>query len=134
MALAEYGIDRNPGQLNSDLKQFDGYNERGWVRWSAIGPVTGGRAHVEWVGEPTLRDVNRALWRGQPVLVKVAPPGMLQHWVLLAGRDGREFLMRDPLDGTKSLRHLSSFGSDILAVRVVKRGRAPGRSMRGTED
>jgi len=48
---------------------------------------------------------------------------MVQHWVLLVGRDGQEFLMKDPLDEKKTLKPLSSLGSKILAVRVVKNGR-----------
>ena len=127
MALAQYGIDRTPGQLNHDLKQIDGYNENGWVEWNAIGPVTGGKVHIEWVNQPTLGDIERALARGEPVLVKVAPAGMLQHWVLLAGRDGREFLMKDPLDETKTFKPLSSLGSQILAVRIVKKAGQPSR-------
>src|SRR5436190_18759895 len=120
MALAECGIDRTPGQLNADLKRIGGYNEKGWVEWNAIGPVTGGKVQIEWVQKPTLRKIERALARGEPVLVKVAPAGM--HWVLLAGRDGQEFLMKDPLDATKSFKPLSSLGSEILAVRIVKNG------------
>ena len=78
--------------------------------------------YVEWGQEPTLGDIKQALALGQPVLVKVAPAGMVQHWVMLAGRDGREFLMRDPLDQTKSFKPLSSLGSEILAVRIAKTG------------
>jgi hypothetical protein len=122
MALARYGIDLNPGQLNDELKRVGGYNEKGWVYWSAIESVTGGKVYVERVSDPTLVDIERALAPGQPVLVKTAPPGILQHWVLLVGRDGREFLMMDPLDKTKTIKPLSSLGSEILAVRIVKRG------------
>jgi hypothetical protein len=120
MALARYGIAQTPGQLNQELKEVGGYNEKGWVYWNAIESVTGGKVYVEWRREPTLGDIERALALGQPVLVKVAPTGMLQHWVMLAGRDGREFLMRDPLDQAKTLKPLSSLGSEILAVRIVK--------------
>ncbi len=120
MALASYGIEYTPGELNRALKQVGGYNENGWVYWRAIEPVTGRKAYVEWVCDPGLSDITQALALGQPVVVKTAPPGMVQHWVLLVGRDGREFLMRDPLDQTKSLKPLSSLGSKILAVRVVK--------------
>jgi hypothetical protein len=120
MALARYGIDRTPGQLNRDLKQVGGYNENGWVYWSAIEFVTGGKVYVEWGSDPGISDIEQALALGQPVLVKTAPSGMVQHWVLLVGREGREFLMRDPLDPTKSLKPLSSLGSEILAVRFVK--------------
>jgi hypothetical protein len=40
--------------------------------------------------------------------------------VLIVGREQKEYLMKDPL-GNGALTPLSSLGSDILAVRVVKR-------------
>lgn len=52
---------------------------------------------------------------------EVIVPTGVQHWVLLVGRDQKEYLMKDPLGDGKSLQPLSSLGSDILAVRVVKR-------------
>ena len=122
MALDQHGIERTPLELNRALKAADGYSHKGWVQWSALGQVTGGRAHAEILRKPTLRDIERALAAGNPVLVKVAPPGMIQHWVLLVGRDRWEFLMKDPLDRTMRTMPLSSLASDILAVRVVKRG------------
>lgn len=122
MALAQYNIDCTPGELNTALKQSNGYNENGWVYWNAIVPLTGGQVHVDWKEHPTHRDITAALALGQPVVVKVSPPGMPQHWVLLVGRDGREFLMKDPLNKQKTLQPLSSHGSEILAVRIVKKG------------
>ena len=121
MALHQQGIDLTPAELNRDLKKVDGFTSKGWLYWPAITQVTEGRVRAEIVWHPTLRDIDQALAAGNPVIVKVAPPPMIQHWVLLVGRDGREFLMKDPLDETWTVKPLSSLGSDILAVRVVKR-------------
>ena len=121
MALSQYDIEFTPAGLNRELKQMDAFTSKGWVFWPAIESVTARRARVEILHDPSHRDIEEALALGQPVIVKVAPPKMLQHWVLLVGRDGREFLMKDPLDEKKTL--LSSLGSKILAVRVVKNGR-----------
>jgi hypothetical protein len=121
MALAQHGLEQSPKELNRNLKEAGGYNEKGWVKWASIGPVTDGRGRVEMVQRATHLDIERALAVGNPVLVKVAPGTMIQHWVLLVGRDGPEFLMKDPLDEKKQVQALSSLGSDILAVRVVKR-------------
>jgi len=41
--------------------------------------------------------------------------------VLLVGREGREYLMKDPLGDGKKLGLLSAYHSDILAVRIVAR-------------
>jgi len=71
--------------------------------------------------QPSHRDINAALAEGSPVLVKVILRSGVQHWVLFVGRDQREYLMKDSLGDGKSLQPLSSLGSDILAVRVVRR-------------
>jgi hypothetical protein len=41
--------------------------------------------------------------------------------VLIAGKDGTEYLIKDPLgDGTK-LDSLSSYNSNIYAIRIVRK-------------
>jgi hypothetical protein len=122
MALAQHGVNRTPGELNRALKGVDGYTSKGWVWWAAIAQVTGGKVRAEVLRRPKHADIDQALAAGNPVLVKVAPPTMIQHWVMLVGRDGREFLMKDPLDQSKTPQALSSLGSDILAARVVRPG------------
>jgi len=124
MALAQHGVELTPGELNRALKKMDAYTSKGWVRWAAIGQLTGGQLRAEILKHPTHRDIDAALAAENPVLVKVAPPSMTQHWVLLVGRDRQEFLMKDPLDETRTTKPLALLGSDILAVRVVKRDRA----------
>jgi hypothetical protein len=123
MALAQHGIECTPAELNRTLKAIDGYTSKGWVWWAAIEQATRGRVRVDVLRRPTHRDINKALAAGNPVVVKVAPPGMTQHWVLLVGRDGHEYLMKDPLDTTRIKKPVSLLGSDILAVRVVRRNR-----------
>lgn len=120
MALAQHGIALPPARLNQELKKVDGFTSQGWLYWPAIAQVTAGRARAEIIWKPTLQAIEAALAAGHPVIVKVAPPPMLQHWVVLVGREGREFLMRDPLDTVPAVRPLSAIGSDILAVRIVK--------------
>ena len=122
MGLTAKGIQTTPALLNRQLKAVDGYTEKGWLYWPAIERATGGRARAEILWKPTNRDIEQALADGNPVIVKVAPPPMTQHWVLLVGREGREYLMRDPLDAARLVRPLSSLGSEILAVRVIKNG------------
>jgi hypothetical protein len=121
MGLAEQGIDLAPGELNRRLKDAGGYSSKGWLRWPAVDDVTQGRARAAILFRPSLKQIERELAAGHSVVVKVAPPPMVQHWVILVGRDGREFLMRDPLDVTRAVKPLSSLGSDILAVRVIAR-------------
>jgi hypothetical protein len=121
MALAHHGVQEDPGNLNRKLKASDGYTYRGWVKWDALRRVTAERVRVILPQNPSHQDIDAALAEGSPVLVKVVLRSGVQHWVLLVGRDQKEYLMKDPLGDGRSLQPLSSLGSDILAVRVVKR-------------
>jgi hypothetical protein len=48
---------------------------------------------------------------------------VIPHWVLIVGKDGRDYLMRDPLNDGKTLEKLSKYGSDIYGVRIVRPGK-----------
>lgn len=121
MALAHHGVTLDPLDLNRKLKEADGYTYRGWVKWDALRRVSEERLRVDLPQKPSNRDVEEALGGGNPVLVKVVLRSGVQHWVLLVGRDQKEYLMKDPLGDGRSLEFLSSLGSDILAVRIVRR-------------
>lgn len=45
--------------------------------------------------------------------------GTVAHWVLIVGKDGSEYLIKDPLDDGKELDTLSSYRSGIYAIRVI---------------
>jgi len=121
MALVHHGEPRDPGMLNRELKAADGYTYRGWVKWDAVRRITAEHVRVELPQQPSHRDIDAALAGGNPVLVKVVLRSGFQHWVLLVGRDQKEYLMKDPLGDGAGLRPLSVLGSDILAVRVVRK-------------
>jgi hypothetical protein len=121
MALAEHGVVLNPLELNRKLKEADGYTELGWVKWAFVEQVAANRVRIEISNKPTQATINDALARGAPVLVKVLLRPAVQHWVLVVGRDGHDYLIKDPLGDGKSLGRLADLSSDILAVRIVRR-------------
>jgi hypothetical protein len=121
MALGQYGIILDPPALNTKLRNSHGYTYRGWIRWNAFERVSGGKLRVELPVRPTTQNIDDALAKGDPVLVKVILHSGAQHWVLLVGRDQTDYLIKNPLGDGKTLDKLSSLGSDILAVRLIKR-------------
>lgn len=121
MALAHHGIDLNPAQLNRALKECGGYTSRGWVKWDALRRVTKGAVCVRIPRRPTPADIERALEKGSPVIVKVLLESGIQHWVLIVGREKTEYLIKDPLGSGRTLDLLSKFPGDILAVRIVEK-------------
>ena len=123
MALESYGVAFTPKTLNDALKANGGYTRRGWLVWSAVEKVSDGKASVRALDQPTHADLDAALQARQPVLIKVFIEKIIPHWVLLSGKDGTNYLMRDPLDESKSLKPVASYGSEIFGVRIVEKGK-----------
>lgn len=125
MALESYGVHFTPKTLNDTLKANGGYTRRGWLMWSAVEKISNRQASVRALDKPTHADLDAALQARQPVLIKVFINKVIPHWVLLSGKDGTNYLMRDPLDESKSLKLVSSYGSEIFGVRIVEKGKQP---------
>jgi hypothetical protein len=121
MAMAQHGVALTPLELNSRLKQAGGYTDRGWIRWNVLQTVTDGKIDVQIPRHATHGDIDTALTAGNPVLVKVLFSPGVPHWVLIVGRDQKEYLIKDPLGDGKNLDLLSAYHSDILAVRIVRK-------------
>jgi hypothetical protein len=61
------------------------------------------------------------LSRGNPVIVRVRLPSGITHFVVVAGKDGFDYLIADPgADSAKGLYPLRELGSDIEALRFYE--------------
>jgi hypothetical protein len=121
MALAHYGIDLNPKQLNELLNINQGYTQRGWVKWNVVTKIADEQIHFYVPSHPSFAEIDAALKKQQPVLAKIRLYGLFYHWVLIVGKDGQEYLVKDPLGDGKSLDKLSQFKSKVYAIRVIKK-------------
>ncbi len=124
MALAEHGIDLNPSHLNAALKDKNGYTFRGWIKWGAIETITKGTVKVNVLKHPTYNAIDSALANGNPCMVKVLLSSGAQHWVLIVGRDGADYLIKDPLGDGKNTEPLASLAKEFVAVRLVEHTQA----------
>lgn len=122
MALAQLGVTIRPDSLNQALDAAGGFTERGWLKWETVEKVTNGRAEVDVINDPAHTQIDEALEEGHPVLAKVLIGRDIQHWVMIAGKDDLEYLIKDPL-GDGELEMLSKYGSNIHAIRIVSPAR-----------
>lgn len=122
MGLEPFGSAFSPKELNDALKANRGYTWRGLVRWDAIRQISAGKVTVEVVDTPSLALIDTALKNGEPVLAKVLLSKDVYHWVLIVGKEGVNYLVRDPLGDGAGVVQLSQYESDILAIRILKRG------------
>lgn len=121
MACTNLGVDLTPKELNERLKKHDGFLPQGWVVWNAIAPATGTRLQADYHVRPKHRVMDEALASGAYPVVKYFLFGGIQHWCIIVGKEGQEYLARDPLRDDKEPVKLSALTEKIHAVRVIRK-------------
>jgi len=125
MTLASYGMDVDPGRLNTFLTQTPGgYTPQGWIYWEKAVEFDPGFAdrllpHYEDAPSHFLIDWN--LMQGNPVIARLRYPNGITHFVVICGKQGFDYLIRDPGRGyERGVYPLKEFGSPIEAIRFYK--------------
>ena len=110
MVCAHYGKATNPDLLNQAMIRVNGYASGNlWKFWSlsAVYPDITIRDYVDCEKVPApLALIDTRLAEGIPVIVKVDyyPGGTVQqHWVVLCGKSGDDYIVADPISGTRIL-------------------------------
>jgi len=120
MVLHFYGVNTDPVKLNRWLLKNNGF-EKGWndetgkylghvrIIWNTpvkgFDKIAGFKRYDFKSGPADLELIRSYLNKGIPVIAEVLRPGGIQHFVVLTGYRGEDFLMRDPLD--EQLKFLS---------------------------
>jgi len=121
MVLATYGIDLDPGRLNTFLQGCEGYTPQGWIYWEKAAEFHPGVAEHAYEAAPSYARIDLNLMRGNPVIVRVRLPKN-NHFVVIAGKRGREYLIADPgRNGKKGLYPLSELAPKIEGLRYYRR-------------
>jgi hypothetical protein len=120
MVLAGYGMNLDPGRLNAFLIEHGGYTERGWIYWEAAAEYEPGKVRHAYEDLPSHRLIDWNLLRGNPVIVRVRPPGRGTHFVLVVGKDGFDYIAQDPGAGGRQVP-LREFSSAVEALRFYEK-------------
>lgn len=122
MIFQFYGIATDPQQLNWFLTATDGYTRQGWLYWDRAAWWAPNRVRHTYEDLPSYHLIDSNLARGNPVIVRVRFPSGTTHFVVIAGKDGFDYLVRDPGAGAaKGYYPLRELGSDIEALRFYER-------------
>lgn len=122
MVLASYGIDTDPQRLNRFVTDNNGYTPNGWLYWEAAAAIAPDRVQHVYEDLPTYHLIDTQLAEGNPVIVRLRYPSGVTHFVVLAGKQGFDYLVRDPGAGAgKGLYPLREFGSEIEALRFYRK-------------
>lgn len=122
MVLASYGYDTDPGRLNAFLNTREGYTPEGWIWWEKAAEITDGKYIKAYEDLPSHRLIDENLQRGNPVIVRLRAQNGITHFVVIAGKQGYDYLTRDPGAGAeKGLYPLREYGSKIEGLRFYAR-------------
>jgi hypothetical protein len=125
MTLASYGVDVDPGRLNKFLTALrDGYTPEGWLYWEKAAEFDNGftsRLLPHYEDLPSYYLIDRNLLDRNPVIARLRYRNGITHFVVICGKEGFDYLIRDPgRGGEKGVYPLKEFGSAIEAIRFYR--------------
>lgn len=122
MILSYYGIDTDPQRLNSFLTEHEGYTPQGWIYWEKAAELAPEKVRHIYEDLGSYRVIDSNLLHGNPVIAKLRLPSGTTHFVVIAGKDGYDYLTQDPGSGAaRGLYPLAELGSKIEGVRFYEK-------------
>jgi hypothetical protein len=122
MVLSHYGMEIDPPRLNNFLTCNNGYEGRGWLKWESAAEFTPGIVEKAYEDLPSHALIDWNLLRGNPVIIRVRRPDGITHFVVIVGKRGFDYLIRDPSGaGGGKIYPLKELGVPIEALRYYRR-------------
>lgn len=122
MVLKSYGVDTDPQRLNNFLTEHEGYVGKGWLVWEKATELQPGVAEKAYEDLPSHWLIDSNLLRGNPVIVRIRFPSGVTHFVVICGKDGFDYLIRDPGAGwARGPYPLREIAREIEALRFYKK-------------
>jgi len=122
MVLSFYGMDVDPKRLNLFLTEHDGYEGRGWIRWESAAEFSPGLVEKAYEDLPSHALIDWNLLHGNPVIIRIRRPDGITHFVVIVGKRGFDYLIRDPAaSGEGRVYPLSDLGVPVEALRYYRK-------------
>lgn len=125
MVLASRGVETDPGRLNAFLQNTpSGYTPEGWIYWekgAEVDPKRVGTLLPHYEDAPSHFLIDWNLLRGNPVIARVRYPIGITHFVVICGKQGFDYIVRDPGEGGRAgLTLLQDFPPPVEALRFYQ--------------
>jgi hypothetical protein len=91
-----YGIKTDPQLLNAFLTRSGGLDDEGFIDWSGVPAIAPTRWKLVYDGVPSFDLIDRSLLSGNPVIAVIPLGHGEYHFVVIVGKEGRDYLIRDP--------------------------------------
>jgi len=96
MLLGHYGMAVDPKHLNRFLREHNGFEGQGWLRWESAAEFAPGLIEKAYEDLPSFLRIDWNLLLGNPVIVRIRRPDGITHFVVIVGKRGLDYLIRDP--------------------------------------
>ena len=123
MVMRFYGVDTDPGRLNVYLRENGGYDEDNDLIWEGPAMLAPDRVRKAYEDLPSYYLMDSNLLHGNPVIVRLRLPNGVTHFVVVMGKEGFNYLIRDPSSAglRKGVYPLREIGSNIEALRYYEK-------------
>jgi len=96
MVIAFYGIKTDPLQLNNFLTRAGGLSEDGLIEWSRVPAIAPAYLKLSYNGNASYELIDTNLLERNPVIAFIRLPDGGYHFVVIVGKEGHNYLIRDP--------------------------------------
>ncbi len=96
MVAAFYGIKTDPQELNAFLSRAGGFTGDGLIHWPRVPLIAPAHLKLAYNGSPSYELIDSNLLSGNPVIVLIPLAEGGYHFVVIVGKEGRDYLIRDP--------------------------------------
>ena len=122
MVLASYGVMVDPKALNQYLIAHNGYEGDSWIKWEVAAEYPPGIAEHMYEALPSYGLIDWNLLRRNPVIVRIRRATGNTHFVVIVGKQGFDYLIRDPApQGLQGVYPFSPLGAPIEALRFYRK-------------
>lgn len=123
MVMKSYGVDTDPRRLNDFLRDNGGFDENNDLLWEGAPKMAPQTFRHVYEDLPSYYLIDSNLRRGNPVIVRLLLPSGWTHFVVIMGKEGFDYLIRDPSSAglRKGVYPLREIGRPIEALRYYER-------------
>ncbi len=122
MVLAYFGVNIDPGVLNTFLTNNGGYTPQGWLYWEKAAAFAPEKARHIYEDAPSYYLIDSNLLRGNPVIIRIRLMSGVTHFVVIVGKRGLHYLIQDPgSNGDKGIYPLHRLVPKIEALRFYEK-------------
>jgi hypothetical protein len=96
MVVSFYGIKTDPLQLNNFLTRAGGLSDDGLIEWDRVPAIAPAYLRLAYNGNASYELIDSNLLKKNPVIAFIRLSDGGYHFVVIVGKEGHNYLIRDP--------------------------------------